>query len=53
MTDKEILDRASERARKRALEIFKPAPPEVEEELKKETTLGHPQNLVAPDNKDE
>lgn len=53
MTENDKLESAKERAKKRAKEIFKPAPPDIEEELKKETVLGNPENLVRPDNKDE
>lgn len=53
MTSKDDLEKAKERAKKRAEEIFRPAPPEIEEELKKEKTLGNPKNLVRPDNKNE
>jgi hypothetical protein len=53
MTDHDRLEKAKERAKKRAKEIFRPAPPEIEEELKKETILGSPKNLIHPDNKDE
>lgn len=53
MTDKDHLEKAKERARKRAKEIFCPAPPEIEKELKKEKTLGTPKNLVRPDNEKE
>lgn len=53
MTDKNDLEKAWERAEKRAKEIFKPAPPEIEEELRKEKTLGTPKNLVRPDDEDE
>ena len=53
MTSKDDLEKAKERAKKRAEEIFRPAPHEIEEELKKEKTLGTPKNLVRPDNKNE
>jgi hypothetical protein len=53
MTDKEILEQAKERAKKRAKELFRPVPPEIEAELKKETVLGNPKNLIQPDNCDE
>lgn len=53
MISKDDLEKAQERARKRAKEIFRPVPTDIEEELKKEKTLGTPENLVRPDNKDE
>jgi hypothetical protein len=53
MTDRDNLEKAKERAKKRAEEIFRPAPSGIEEELKKEKTLGTPKNLVRPDNKNE
>ncbi|WP_185231819.1 hypothetical protein [Teredinibacter franksiae] len=53
MSDNDRLEKAKTRAKKRAEELFKPAPKEIEEELKKETTLGTPKNLVRPDNKSE
>lgn len=53
MTSKDDLEKAKERAKKRAEEIFRPAPPEIEEELRKEKTLGTPKNLVRPDNENE
>lgn len=53
MTDRNDLEKAKERAKKRAKEIFRPAPTEIEEELKQEKTLGTPKNLVRPDNKNE
>ena len=53
MIDNEKLEKAKEKAKKRAEEIFMPAPSEIEEELKKETTLGNPKNLILPDNKEE
>lgn len=39
--------------KQRAKEIFKPVPPKIEDELKKEKTLGNPKNLIMPDNKEE
>ena len=53
MTNKEILEKVKERAKKRAKEIFTPAPPETEEEFKNETVLGNPKNLIRPENKQE
>jgi len=53
MTDSERLKKASERAEKRAKEILKPAPGDIEEELKNETIMGSSENLVRPYNKDE
>jgi len=53
MNGKDDLEKVKERAKKRAEEIFRPAPPEIEEELKKEKTLGNPKNLVRPDNENE
>ncbi|MES2824487.1 MAG: hypothetical protein V4732_12850 [Pseudomonadota bacterium] len=53
MIKKNDLEKANERAKKRAKDIFRPAPPEIEKELKKEKTLGTPKNLVRPDNKNE
>lgn len=53
MTDKDHLEKIKEKAKQRAKEIFRPASPDIEEELKKETTLGNPKSLVRPDNKEE
>lgn len=53
MNNQKQLEKIKEKMKERAKEIFSPAPPEIEEELKKETTLGNPKNLVSPDNKDE
>jgi hypothetical protein len=53
MIDKDDLEKVKERARKRSKEIFRPAPPEIEKELKNVKTLGSPKNLVRPDNKNE
>jgi hypothetical protein len=53
MNDHEKLEKIKEKMKQRAKEIFKPAPPEIEEELKKEKTLGNPKNLISPDNKEE
>lgn len=53
MNDDEKLEAIKEKMKKRAKEIFKPAPPEIEEELRKEKTLGNLENLISPDNKEE
>lgn len=53
MNDDEKLEEIKEKMKKRAKEIFKPAPPEIEEELRREKTLGNPKNLIIPDNKEE
>lgn len=53
MTDRDDLEKAKEKAKQRAKEIFRQAPPDIEDELKKETILGTPKNLVRPDNKNE
>lgn len=53
MNDEERYKIAKKKAEKRAKELFKPVPTEVEEELENETTLGKPENLARPDNKDE
>ena len=53
MTKENDLEKARKRAEKRAKEIFKPAPSDIEDELKKEKTLGTPKNLVRPDDKNE
>lgn len=53
MIEKDDLEKAKERAKRRSKEIFRPAPPEIEDELKKEKTLGTPKNLVRPDNENE
>ena len=44
---------AREKAKETSKELFKPKPKDVEEELKKETILGSPENLITPDNKSE
>lgn len=51
--DREHLKRVKERAKKRSERIFKPVPDEINKELEKETTLGNPENLFRPDNKEE
>ena len=51
--DPEQLKKAKERAKKRSEEIFKPAPEEIEEEFRKETVMGNPENLIRPDNEEE
>ena len=53
MSEKDRLEKAKERAKKRSEELFKPAPKEIEEELKNESVLGNPKNLVRPDNNSE
>lgn len=53
MIDNEKLEAIKEKMKQRAKEIFKPAPPDIEEELKKEKTLGNPKNLISTDNKEE
>lgn len=53
MSDIDQLKKVKERAKKRAEEIFKPTSKEIEEELKKESVMGSPKNLVRPDNKSE
>lgn len=53
MINENDIEKAKERAKNRAKEIFRPAPSDIEEELKKEKTLGTPKNLVRPDNKNE
>lgn len=53
MTPEERKKYAKEKAKESAKEFFKPKPKEVEDELKKETILGTPENLIVPDNKSE
>lgn len=53
MIRKDDLAKAKERAKNKTKEIFRAAPPDIEEELKNEKTLGTPKNLVRPYNKDE
>ncbi|MBV1881152.1 MAG: hypothetical protein KUG82_05940 [Pseudomonadales bacterium] len=53
MNDEERYEIAKKKAEKYSKELFKPASKEVEEELKNETTLGTPENLVRPDDKQE
>ncbi len=53
MKDDKRLKEAKERAKKRAEEIFKAKPKDIEAELEKESVLGNPKNLVRPDNVDE
>lgn len=53
MNDEERYELAKKKAEQRSKELFKPVPKDIEEELKSETTLGTPENLVKPDNKQE
>ena len=53
MTEDERYEQAKKKAERRANEIFKPLPKDIEEELEQETYLGNLENLVRPDNKDE
>ncbi|WP_433998961.1 hypothetical protein [Endozoicomonas sp.] len=49
----EHIKKTRERARKSAKQLLKPLCRDIQEELKKETTLGNPENLIKPDNRDE
>ena len=53
MTDEERYQQAKIKAERRAKELFKNPTKDIEDELAKETTLGNPDNLVKPDNKEE
>lgn len=53
MTDEERYELAKKKAAQRSKELFEPASKEIEDELKKETILGSPENLIKPDNKQE
>ncbi|WP_170941645.1 hypothetical protein [Cellvibrio mixtus] len=53
MNDHEKLEAIKEKMKQRAKEIFKPAPTDIEDELKREKILGNPKNLIRPDNKEE
>jgi len=53
MTEQDKYEQIKKKIEERAKELFKPLPKEIEEELEKENTLGSPENLVRPDNKDE
>ncbi len=48
MINEDDLEKVRERSKIRAEEIFRPAPPEIEEELKRERTLGTPRNIETP-----
>lgn len=48
MISKEELDKIEKELEKSSNEYFKKKPEDVEEEFKKETTLGSPNNLVEP-----
>ena len=53
MNDQERVELAIEKAKESAKQLFKKKPKDVQEEFEKETTLGTPENLIRPDNKDE
>ena len=53
MNDQKRIKEAKEKAKESAKELFKRKPKDIQEELEKETTLGNPENLIKPDNKDE
>lgn len=53
MTDQAKLKAIREKARKDAEKLFKEKPKEIQKELEKTFSLGNPENLVKPDNKDE
>jgi hypothetical protein len=53
MNDQERLKIIKEQAKKDAEKIFKEKPKDVQKELEKTFTLGNPENLIKPDNKDE
>ena len=53
MNDQESLKTISDKAKQDAEKIFKEKPKGVQKELEKTFTLGNPENLIKPDNKDE
>ena len=53
MNHNDRIKKAIEKAKESANQIFKEKPDEIKKELEKETTLGNPENLIKPDNKDE
>lgn len=54
MTDlEERIRKAKENAKRKAKELFKEKPDYVKKEFENETSMGRPENLIKPDNKDE
>ena len=53
MNDQERIELAKEKAKESAKDLFKKKPKDIQEEFEKETTLGKPDNLIKPDNKNE
>ena len=53
MISKEELDKIEKEIEKSSKDYFKQKPKDIEEELKKETTLGTPDNLAEPTDTDE
>lgn len=53
MTPEERKKYAREKAKESAKEFFKPKSKEIEDELKRETILGDPENLIVPEDKSE
>jgi uncharacterized protein YydD (DUF2326 family) len=53
MKTEEELEKIEKEIKESAKEIFKPKPKNIQEELKKETTLGSPNNLAEPTDTDE
>ena len=53
MTPEKRYKQAEEKAKESSKGLFKEKSIEIEEEFKNETILGHPDNLIKQDNKDE
>jgi len=53
MTSDKKLEEIKEKSKETANKLFGKKPKEVEEELERESTLGSPDNLITPDNKEE
>ena len=52
-TDKDRYEYARKKAEETASVTFRKKPKEVEEAFQTETTMGSPENLIAPDDKNE
>lgn len=53
MNEQERLKAIREKAKEEAEKLFKEKPKDVQKELEKTFTLGNPENLIKPDNKNE